>query len=75
MIFVGLLTHQQKQAGYFVAQDEDFIYLFHRGDGVPWCIAVFPYETTTIREVREAANGHLQENTLTSRHEAKRLPA
>lgn len=31
MIFIGLLTHEQKQAGYFVSQDEDFVYVFHRG--------------------------------------------
>lgn len=54
MIFVGLLTHQQKQAGYFVTQDEDFIYLFHRDDGNPRCITVFMQEYARVKEIRDA---------------------
>jgi hypothetical protein len=59
MKYVGLLTDEQKRAGYFVSQDEDFIYLWHRMNGNPECIAVFDYETATIREIRERAdNGY-----------------
>lgn len=56
MIYIGLLTHQQKQAGYFVAQDEDFIYLFHRNEGKPNIVAIFLYETATVKEIRDAAD-------------------
>jgi len=56
VIFIGLLTNQQKQAGYFVTQDDDFIYLFHRGNGEPRIVAIFPYETTTIKEIRDKAS-------------------
>ena len=56
VIFIGLLTHQQKQIGYFVSQDEDFIYLFQRRDGIPWPVAIFPYETATVKEIRDKAN-------------------
>lgn len=55
MIFIGLLTDQQKQAGYFVSQDDDFVYLYHRANGNPRCLAVFLYETATIKEVRDEA--------------------
>lgn len=55
MIFIGLLTHQQKQAGYFVCQDEDFFYLFHRDNGNPRIVGIFDYETVTIKEIRETA--------------------
>lgn len=55
MIFIGLLTHQQKQAGYFVSQDEDFIYLFHRNDGNPRIVAILLYETTKVKEIRDIA--------------------
>ena len=61
MIFIGLLTHQQKQAGYFVSQDEDFIYLFHRANGNPRMIAIFPYEIATVKEIRDKAEKHRQE--------------
>ena len=55
LIFIGLLTHQQKQASFFVSQDEDFIYLFHRDDGDPRIVGIFDYETATIKEIRETA--------------------
>jgi len=55
VIFIGLLTHQQKQAGYFVAQDEDFIYIFHRADGKPRIVATFIYETARVSEIRDSA--------------------
>lgn len=56
MIFVGLLTHRQKQLGYFVTQDEDFIYLYHRNGKHPRPVGVFLYETATVKEIRDKAN-------------------
>lgn len=58
MIFIGLLTHQQKQAGYFVSQDEDFVYLWHRRNGNPEIIAIFLYNDVKIKQVREEADKH-----------------
>ena len=55
MIFIGLLTHQQKQAGYFVTQNEDFVWLWHRRNGYPDCIAIFLFDDVKIKEVREVA--------------------
>lgn len=55
MIFIGLLTHQQKQAGFFLTQDDDFVYLFHRNNGRPKCLANFLYGTTTVKEIRDKA--------------------
>lgn len=61
MIYIGLLTHQQKQAGYFVSQDEDFIYLYYRNEGEPSIIAIFLYETATVKEIRDAAGRHIED--------------
>ena len=58
MIFIGLLTHQQKQAGYFVTQDEDFVFLWHGRNGNSSIIAIFLYADVKIKEVREAADKH-----------------
>lgn len=55
MRFIGLLTDRQKQAGLFVAEDGGFIYLFHRADGSPKIVAIFPYETATVRGIRDIA--------------------
>lgn len=63
MIFIGLLTHSQKQAGYFVSQDEDFIYLFHRDAGDPRIVAIFLYETARVKEIRDMAGLDLSETT------------
>ena len=60
MIFIGLLTHEQKQAGYFVAQDEDFVYMFHRDTGTSRLVAVFDYETARIKEVGDSAEADLR---------------
>jgi len=56
MIFIGLLSHQQKQAGYFISQDEDFIYLFHRANGNPKIVGIFDYDSVTIKEIRDTAD-------------------
>lgn len=61
MKYIGLLTHQQKQAGLFVTQDEDFIWLWHGRDGSPDIIAVFLYETARVKEIRDMAEKHRQE--------------
>ena len=61
MIFIGLLTHQQKQAGYFVSQDEDFIWLWHRRNGNPICIAIFLYADARVKDIRELAEKDRQE--------------
>ena len=58
MIFIDLLTHEQKQAGYFVSQDEDFIYLFHERNSEAKCIANFPYESARVKEIRDTAQEH-----------------
>lgn len=61
MIFIGLLTHEQKQAGYFVTQDEDFVWLWHRRNGSPDCIAIFLYLEVRVRDIRDKAEEHRQE--------------
>jgi hypothetical protein len=54
--YVGLLTDAQKRAEYFVVQNEDFIFLFKAdGNGKAQAIAVFPYETARVKEIRGAA--------------------
>lgn len=55
MKYIGLLTHTQKQAGFFATQDEDFIYLFHGKNGNAICKAIFEYETARVKEIREKA--------------------
>ena len=60
MHFIGLLTHQQKQAGYFVSQDEDFVWLFRGRNGNPECIKTWLYEDLTIKTVRDAAQEHME---------------
>ena len=60
MKYIGLLTHQHKQAGYFITQDEDFIWLWHRRNGNPDCIAIFLYQVARIKEIRDMAQEHLE---------------
>jgi hypothetical protein len=61
MKFIGLLTHEQKQAGYFVSQDEDFIWLWHTNNGHPDIVAIFLYDDARVKQIREAADKHRQE--------------
>lgn len=56
MKYEGLLTNEQKRVGYFVTQDEDFVFLWHGRDGNPDIIAVFLYDDVRIKQVREAAD-------------------
>lgn len=56
MKYEGLLTEAQKRAGYFVTQDEDFVFLWHGRDSNPDIIAVFLYADVKIKQVREAAD-------------------
>jgi len=60
MNYIGLLTDKQKRAGFFVSQDEDFIYLFYADGNSPRIVAVFPYATAAVREVRETAERELR---------------
>lgn len=55
MKWIGLLTDAQKRAGFGVTQDEDFIYLWRGQNSQAELVAIFVYETATIREIREAA--------------------
>ena len=61
MIYIGLLTHQQKQAGFCITQDQDFIYLWHGKNGIAMCRAVFLYENATVKEIRDTAEKYRQE--------------
>lgn len=63
MRFIGLLTHQQKQAGYFVSQDEDFVWLWHRRNGNPVCLRVWLYEDVKIKTVRDAAQTDMEKGS------------
>lgn len=56
--YIGLLTDQQKQAGFFISQDEDFIYLLSRDSNRAKVLAIWDYETATIKEIRETAEAH-----------------
>lgn len=60
MIYIGLLTHKQKQAGYFVSQDKDFIWLWHKRNGNPDIIGVFLYVNATVKQIRDTAQQHLE---------------
>jgi hypothetical protein len=62
MKYIGLLTDEQKRAGYFITQDEDFIYLFYANHGKPEPVAIFLFETATVKEIREAAENKLKED-------------
>lgn len=59
MRFIGLLTHQQKQAGYFVSQDLDFVWLWKARNGHADIVAIFLYENATIKQVRESAEADM----------------
>ena len=54
--WIGLLTHEQKQAGFCVLQDDDFVWLWKVTNGDKNLINVFPYETVTIKEIRDKAD-------------------
>jgi len=60
MQFIGLLTDQQKRAGYFTTQSQDFVWLWHRRDGNPDIIAVWLYDGCQIKQVREAADDDME---------------
>ena len=55
MQYIGPLTHQQKQAGYFVSEDEDLVWLWHRRNGNSECIAVWLFDDLKIKTVRDKA--------------------
>ena len=51
--YEGLLTDSQKRAGYFVTQDEDFVFVFRSRPFVN-PIAIFLYDQCRIKDVRDA---------------------
>lgn len=60
MKYIGLLTDEQKRGGFFVGQDEDCIYLFRNNNHTAKAIAIFPYETATVKEIRDKCQGILE---------------
>lgn len=70
MIYIGLLTHAQKQAGYFVSQDDDFIYLWHsrnRDRDNPTLVAVWLYDLVKVKDVREIAQVDMDNRSIYER--------
>ena len=69
MKYIGLLTDAQKRAGYFITQDEDFVWLWHgdRKTGEeprdPEIVAVFLYEDVKLKQIRDTAENNLKEET------------
>jgi len=55
MRYEGFLTGAQHCAGYFTTMDDDFVFLWHRRNGNPDCIAIFLLANNTIKQIREAA--------------------
>jgi len=55
MQYIGVLTEEQKQAGFFLRSDERFIYLCRNGPSFFNVKATFLYGIATIREIREKA--------------------
>ena len=60
MTYIGLLTDAQKRLGYFVSQDDDFIWLYHRNSGTPRVVTVWLYDICKIKDVREAAEKDIE---------------
>lgn len=60
MKYIGLLTHEQKQAGYFVSQDGDFIWLWQGRNRNPYCIGIFLYLDAKVSQIREHCQAHLE---------------
>lgn len=62
MIFIGLLTDRQKRAGYFITQDEDFIFLWHgKNTDKPECVGTFLFQLATVTEIRAMAEVDMNE--------------
>ena len=59
MNWIGLLTDEQKRAGYAISQDDDFIWLWKARNGNAELVAVFLYDNATVKEIREKAQTHL----------------
>ena len=62
MEWIGLLTDEQKRAGYFVSQDDDFVWLW-RGENTdhPDIIGVWLYEHCRIKDIRDKAQESINE--------------
>ena len=70
MTFIGLLTHEQKQAGYLVSQDEDFIFLWRgRNTNHPKCVGIFLFDFAKVRDIREAAELDMKQIQLVTKIE------
>jgi len=59
--YVGLLTDKQKRAGYVSVQDADFIYVLHAEKPKHRVVAIFEYETATVKWIREIAEQDYRE--------------
>ena len=57
----GLLTDAQKRAGFGVTQDEDFVFLWWGKNSTANIVAVFFYDTATIKRIRETASEFYKE--------------
>ena len=53
----GILTAEQRRAGLYLEEEEDFLYL-KRGDQV---LAIFSAVGATVASVREAADSYIAE--------------
>lgn len=52
----AVLTAEHQAAGFWLCEDEDFLYLYHKAE---W-IATFSAKGATIATVREEADRHLK---------------
>ncbi|MFW6125496.1 MAG: hypothetical protein ACOC58_00160 [Chloroflexota bacterium] len=71
----GILTPEQRRAGYLLTEEEDFVHLWRvRGDfATP--VATFSAAGATVTEIRAAADAHPPEETpldVLKRHEEAR---
>ena len=63
MAFIGLLTHGQKQAGYFITQTMDFVFLWRSRPHTD-CIGVWLYDQCLIKDVRDKADQDINEQRV-----------
>ena len=54
----GMLTAEQRQAGLYLEEEEDFLYLKRGGEQV---LALFSAVGVTVASIREAAERHIRE--------------
>jgi len=56
ILAIRLLTEAQKRAGYFLSQAGELVFLWHRRNGNPDCIAGFPYKDLRAKEIEKAVD-------------------